>query len=289
MIRFLSFAFNVFLVCLLFALLQTVIAFLVSFLQAIASRMYFRSVKLSMGLNLILSSLVAAALVAVISSSYAGHEKVSYPWVYAIFGFFFTYRFLGLAAYEKQKEVDNLRRTWLFSMQYMEISEASATAVGLGVWVGLLGFFFFFRWPFLITWIPGSEKFLDVTMKVSSWLFSFWPTGIVLGVITFLFCVRTAFLAFVAAISLFALFVSACARLKCLLGGQEVRVRVTIDENACVGCDLCVETCPEVFEMSGNVAQVKADSVPEGLEACAKQAAEDCPPEAIRFEFIRGK
>ena len=35
--------------------------------------------------------------------------------------------------------------------------------------------------------------------------------------------------------------------------------KITIDENACVGCGLCVNNCPDCFEMvEGGVAKVKS-------------------------------
>ena len=59
---------------------------------------------------------------------------------------------------------------------------------------------------------------------------------------------------------------------------------VTVDEETCIGCGLCAETCPEVFEMNDDKARVKVDEVPEdALESC-KKAAENCPVEAIEMK-----
>jgi ferredoxin len=61
-------------------------------------------------------------------------------------------------------------------------------------------------------------------------------------------------------------------------------MKVTVDEETCIGCGLCSEDCPEVFEMNDDKAHVKVDEVPEDvLEAC-KEAAENCPVEAIQME-----
>jgi ferredoxin len=60
-------------------------------------------------------------------------------------------------------------------------------------------------------------------------------------------------------------------------------MKVSITED-CTACGLCVDTCPEVFELGDEVAKVTADPVPEVLEEQAKQAAEECPVEAIIVE-----
>lgn len=61
-------------------------------------------------------------------------------------------------------------------------------------------------------------------------------------------------------------------------------MRVTVDEETCIGCGLCVEDCPEVFEMNDDKARVKVDEVPEEVLESCKETAEDCPVEAIQME-----
>ena len=58
-------------------------------------------------------------------------------------------------------------------------------------------------------------------------------------------------------------------------------MKAIVDKDLCTGCGLCVSTCPEVFEMEDDVAAVKVDTVPKDVEESCKQAAEDCPVEAI--------
>lgn len=58
---------------------------------------------------------------------------------------------------------------------------------------------------------------------------------------------------------------------------------VTI-EDTCTSCGLCVDTCPEVFELGSDMAEVIVDEVPDDLEEAVKQAAEECPVEAIIVE-----
>lgn len=61
-------------------------------------------------------------------------------------------------------------------------------------------------------------------------------------------------------------------------------MKAKVDSDLCTGCELCTQTCPEVFEMAGDVAKARDDEVPSEYESCAKQAAEECPVEAISLE-----
>ncbi len=55
-------------------------------------------------------------------------------------------------------------------------------------------------------------------------------------------------------------------------------------EDTCTSCGLCVDTCPDVFEMGSDMAQVKASDVPPEFEEAVQQAADECPVEAITIE-----
>lgn len=61
-------------------------------------------------------------------------------------------------------------------------------------------------------------------------------------------------------------------------------MKVKIDADLCSGCELCVDTCPDVFEMADVVAVVRKAQVPAGLEEEVKDAADSCPSEAIIVE-----
>ena len=60
---------------------------------------------------------------------------------------------------------------------------------------------------------------------------------------------------------------------------MEVRI-----EDSCTACGLCVDTCPEVFTMGDEMAEVLVDEVPAEFEDAVQEAAEDCPVEAIIVE-----
>ncbi|MCU0610043.1 MAG: ferredoxin [Chitinispirillaceae bacterium] len=59
-------------------------------------------------------------------------------------------------------------------------------------------------------------------------------------------------------------------------------MKVKIDAELCIGCELCTVTCPEVFSMAENgKAVVKIDTVPEDITDSCRQALDECPVEAI--------
>ncbi|OHD67927.1 MAG: ferredoxin [Spirochaetes bacterium RBG_16_49_21] len=61
-------------------------------------------------------------------------------------------------------------------------------------------------------------------------------------------------------------------------------MKAKVDPDTCTGCELCTQTCPEVFKMEGDVAVAYVNPVPKEYEDLAKQAADECPVEAISIE-----
>jgi len=61
-------------------------------------------------------------------------------------------------------------------------------------------------------------------------------------------------------------------------------MKVWVDPDLCTGCGLCVSTAPDLFEMVGDIAKEKMDSVPQELETQAQEAMDNCPVEAIKSE-----
>ena len=55
-------------------------------------------------------------------------------------------------------------------------------------------------------------------------------------------------------------------------------------EDTCTACGLCADTCPDVFEMGDDIAEVVVEQVPPEFEDAVLQAADECPVEAIIIE-----
>lgn len=60
-------------------------------------------------------------------------------------------------------------------------------------------------------------------------------------------------------------------------------MKVEIDRDLCTGDEICVDLCPEVFEMDGDTARVIVDTVPEEIEETCREASDSCPAECIKI------
>jgi len=61
-------------------------------------------------------------------------------------------------------------------------------------------------------------------------------------------------------------------------------MKALVDKNACIGCGLCADECPAVFEMGEDLAVVVVSEVPADAIADCREAARSCPVEAIKLQ-----
>jgi ferredoxin len=59
-------------------------------------------------------------------------------------------------------------------------------------------------------------------------------------------------------------------------------MKVTIDKDLCIDCGVCESLVPEVFSINDEgITEVILSPVPEELQDAVREAAEECPTEAI--------
>jgi len=57
-----------------------------------------------------------------------------------------------------------------------------------------------------------------------------------------------------------------------------------VNKDTCTGCGLCVDICSNVFRMDGNIAAAITSEISDADKNSCKDAAEQCPVEAIELE-----
>ncbi|NPV89352.1 MAG: ferredoxin [Firmicutes bacterium] len=59
-------------------------------------------------------------------------------------------------------------------------------------------------------------------------------------------------------------------------------MKMIVDQDLCIECGQCIDLCPEVFDWNDDgKAQSQASEIDSDNEACAMEAAENCPTDAI--------
>ncbi|MDF2543552.1 MAG: ferredoxin [Herbinix sp.] len=62
-------------------------------------------------------------------------------------------------------------------------------------------------------------------------------------------------------------------------------MKAYIDRDGCIGCGLCSDICPKVFQMADDgKAEVYVDVIPPDSEDTASEAADSCPVSVITVE-----
>ena len=60
--------------------------------------------------------------------------------------------------------------------------------------------------------------------------------------------------------------------------------KVIIDTEECVGCQSCVELCPDVFGFDEGLDKAMVILDKGGSEKCIQEAIDSCPVECINWE-----
>ena len=60
-------------------------------------------------------------------------------------------------------------------------------------------------------------------------------------------------------------------------------MKISLDEDKCIGCGVCGQGCPDVFSLS-EAAGVAKVLRPDTVEPCVKEAEESCPVSCIHVE-----
>jgi ferredoxin len=61
-------------------------------------------------------------------------------------------------------------------------------------------------------------------------------------------------------------------------------MKVIIDEEECLGCETCVELCPEVFQMNEDKGKAEVILPEGGPKECIDEAIDACAAACIHWE-----
>lgn len=60
--------------------------------------------------------------------------------------------------------------------------------------------------------------------------------------------------------------------------------KVELDQEECIGCESCVELCPEVFGFAPEAMKAYVREEANGEEACVEEAVVACPVACISVD-----
>ena len=61
-------------------------------------------------------------------------------------------------------------------------------------------------------------------------------------------------------------------------------MKASVDQDGCIGCELCASVCPSVFSMNDDgKAQAIEDDIPAEEEGDAEDARDGCPVSVINL------
>ncbi|NQV00216.1 MAG: ferredoxin [Parcubacteria group bacterium] len=58
-------------------------------------------------------------------------------------------------------------------------------------------------------------------------------------------------------------------------------MKIKIDKEKCLGCGVCINLCPKVFELEDGKSKIKDEVDLEKNKDCIKEAIDSCPVSAI--------
>ena len=62
-------------------------------------------------------------------------------------------------------------------------------------------------------------------------------------------------------------------------------MKVKVDKEACIGCGMCIDICPKVFEYDyGGKSVCKLEEIPDDLSEKVNESADVCPVSAISID-----
>ncbi len=60
------------------------------------------------------------------------------------------------------------------------------------------------------------------------------------------------------------------------------QLHASVDKNACIGCGICIDMCPAVFEFDPHgLSEATISSIDPSLNNSVREAAKACPTNAI--------